>query len=99
MSLSPSQKRYLRSQAHHLKPVVMVGQHGLTDNVLSEIDSALDHHEMIKVRISGAERDEKHVMVDAIRAASKAELVQLIGHIAVLFRRNSNNPKITLPKN
>jgi len=98
MSLTPSQKRYLRSQAHHLKPVVMIGQHGLTDNVLAEIDGALAFHEMIKVRIAGAERDEKQAMVATILAASSAELVQLIGHIAVLFRRNPKKPKITLPK-
>ena len=98
MSLSALQKRFLRSQAHHLKPVVMIGQHGLTKTVLVEIEGALDFHEMIKVRITGAERDEKQAMLAEITAATQAELVQLIGHIAVLFRRNPKKPKISLSK-
>ena len=57
MAITPSQKRYLRSKAHNLKPVVTVGQHGLSDNVMAEIEIALAYHELVKIKISGADRD------------------------------------------
>ena len=98
MSLSKNQIRHLKSLAHALKPVVMVGQHGLKESVLTELDSTLNTHELIKVRISGSERDERRVMLEQMCKSSGAELVQRIGHIAVLFRRNLEKPKISLPK-
>jgi RNA-binding protein len=97
MSLSASRKRFLRSQAHHLKPVVMVGQHGLNENVLNEIEIALDVHELIKVKIA-AEREERAKITDRILEKSGAELVQTIGQMSILFRRNKKKPKIVLPK-
>jgi RNA-binding protein len=96
MSLTPNQKRQLKSLAHHLKPVVMIGQHGLTENVLNEVDIALGAHELIKVRISGSEREERLEIINAICAQRSAELVQSIGHVAVFFRRNTKKPKIEL---
>jgi RNA-binding protein len=96
MSLTQSQRRHLKGLAHHLKPVVMIGQHGLTQKVFNEIEIALDAHELIKVRVSGADRDDRKVMLDAIGNRCSAELVQSIGHIAVFFRRNSEKPKIEL---
>ena len=97
MALSNLQKRHLRSQAHHLKPVVMIGQHGLKDSILEEIEIALDAHELIKVRVSAEDRDDRVAMIERIVAASGAILVQSIGHIAILFRRNHKKPKIALP--
>ena len=96
MSLTQSQRRHLKGLAHHLKPVVMIGQHGLTENVFNEIEIALDAHELIKVRVSGADRDDRKVMLETISSRCSAELVQSIGHVAVLFRRNSEKPKIEL---
>jgi RNA-binding protein len=96
MPLTQSQRRHLKGLAHHLKPVVMIGQHGLTDNVINEIEIALDAHELIKVRVSGADRDDRKAMQETIGNRCSAELVQSIGHIAVFFRRNSEKPKIEL---
>jgi RNA-binding protein len=96
MPLTQSQRRHLKGLAHHLKPVVMIGQHGLTDNVINEIEIALDAHELIKVRVSGADRDDRKAMQETIGNRCNAELVQSIGHIAVFFRRNSEKPKIEL---
>ncbi|MEN8213435.1 MAG: ribosome assembly RNA-binding protein YhbY [Pseudomonadota bacterium] len=98
MAISAAQKRFLRSKAHHLKPVVMVGQHGLGKNVLHEVDLALDAHELIKIRLSVGDREEKQKILAEIIGASKAELIQSIGHVSVLFRRNNKKPKIVLPK-
>lgn len=97
MALSNPQKRHLRSLAHHLKPVVMIGQHGLKDSILEELEIALDAHELVKVRVSAEDRDERSAMIGRMVAASGAELVQTIGHVAVLFRRNTRKPKIALP--
>lgn len=97
MSLRPNQQRHLRSLAHHLRPVVLVGQQGLRDSVYAEIDAALRAHELIKVRVAGEDRGERADLIDAIRERMGADLVQRIGHVAVLFRRNPDKPRIELP--
>lgn len=97
MSLSNVQQRHLRSQAHHLKPVVLIGQHGLKESVFDEIDIALGAHELIKVRLAAGDREARSEMIGQIVERSGADLVQTIGHIAVLFRRNPDKPKIVLP--
>lgn len=97
MSISPAQKRFLRSQAHHLKPVVLLGQHGLTKNVIAEIDRALEAHELIKVRVTAEDRDARYAIIGSITRETGAELIHAIGHVAVLFRRNEKKPRIALP--
>lgn len=85
--MNPIQKKKLKAQAHALNPVVMIGQAGLTPAVLKEINLALDTHELIKIRIR-AERDERNALSLQICADTEAELVQSIGQIAVLYRKN-----------
>jgi RNA-binding protein len=97
MQITPAQKRALRSRAHHLKPVVSVGQHGLGENVMHEIDCALEAHELVKIKLGNADRDAKRRLLEEIVAATASELVQTIGHVAVLFRRNRKKPRIVLP--
>ncbi len=97
MSLTSSQKKFLRQRAHHLKPVVIIGQHGLGENVLGEIDNALAHHELIKVRVNAADREERQQLINQITEQCQAEQVQLIGHVAV-FYRPADEPKIQLPR-
>ena len=97
MPLSSPQIRHLRSLAHSLKPVVMIGQHGLRDSVLEEIGIALDFHELIKVKVSAGDRDERNQIIANIIGETGAELVQRIGNMAVIFRRNPKKPKIVLP--
>lgn len=97
MPLTQPQKRFLRSQAHHLRPVVMLGQNGLTANVVAELEGALDAHELVKVKISGADREERYDLINEIVRLTGADLIQSIGHVAVLFRRNRDKPKIALP--
>ena len=96
MPLSSNQKRYLRGLAHTLKPVVMVGGAGLTEGVIKETDSRLAHHELIKIRISGLDRLERKQMSAALAQKTGSELVNTIGHIAILYRR-SKKPLIQLP--
>lgn len=95
--LTTKQRQYLKGLAHHLSPVVMLGGNGLTEGVLAEIDNALNHHELIKVKIAGADRETKQLIIQAIVRETKATEVQTIGHILVLFRP-SEEKKISLPK-
>lgn len=88
--------KYLRSLAHALKPVVRLGQHGLTDAVTKELDGALSHHELVKVKLSASERDARIAQLEAICTAVNAISVQQIGHTATLFRRNDKKPVIEL---
>lgn len=96
MSLTSKQKSHLRSLAHKLKPVVMLGNSGLTEGVINETVSRLAHHELIKVRISGADREERNTMSETLARETNSEVVNTIGHITVLYRR-SKNPQIQLP--
>ena len=89
-------RKKLRAKAHSLKPVIMIGQNGLTETVLAEINLALDHHELIKMRVRAADRETaKQIIADAC-LQTEAELIQSIGQIAVLYRKNTNsNPLST----
>jgi RNA-binding protein len=80
-------KKQLKSEAHSLNPVVIIGQAGLTDAVLAEIEIALDHHELIKVKIR-AERDERKLISEKICTQTGAELIQSIGQVIVIYRLN-----------
>ncbi len=98
MPLSSKQKRFLRGIAHLLDPVIMVGQKGLTPALLKEFDGALAHHELVKVKLADADREDRAETIDALREASKSELVQTIGRVASFYRRNPQQPKIELPR-
>ncbi len=97
MAVTDKQKRYLKGLAHSLKPVVMVGNSGLTESVVAEINNALEHHELIKVRISGQERAERKAMLDEIAQTTGAELILVIGNIGG-FYRPAKDPSIQLPR-
>ena len=96
-ALSNAQRRYLRGLAHGLKPVVIVAGKGLTENVMREIDTALNRHELIKVRLR-TDRSTREAWAGSISRDSDAELVQKIGQIACFFRRNPEKPVIELPR-
>ena len=97
ITLTKKQKQYLKDLAHNLKPVVMLGANGLTEGVVAEIDNALGHHELIKVKIAGAERETKQLIIDAIVRETASAAVQLIGPTLVLYCA-AKEPKIKLPK-
>ena len=90
MIVEAKYKRELISTAHHLKPVVMLGQHGLTSNVLSEIDRALNDHELIKVKVAG-DRSEKTQIAQDISARLNAEFLRLIGNNLIFYRELSED--------
>lgn len=95
--LTTTQRRYLRGLCHGLKPVLMLGNKGVTDNVMAELGRTLDDHELVKIKLSGGDRGERQQQLDALLETSGAELVQQIGHVASLFRRNPDKPGLALP--
>ncbi|MDZ7749587.1 MAG: YhbY family RNA-binding protein [Halofilum sp. (in: g-proteobacteria)] len=95
--LTRSQVAYLRAQAHGHKPVVRVGQRGLTEAVVAELERALADHELVKIRLAGADRATRAAWVAQLCERTGAEAVQQIGATASLFRRNADDPRITLP--
>lgn len=96
MSLSSEQRRQFRALAHDLKPVVMVGDKGLSEGLTAELERALDDHELIKVKIASPDREDRRAVADALCEETGAELVQMIGKIAILLRRAKKpNPKLS----
>lgn len=96
MPLTEIQKRHLRKLAHDRKPVIIVGSGGLSAGLLNELNSTLEHHELIKVRVNAEDRDARRALITELCDAGGAELVQSIGHIAVLYRR-AEKPRLMLP--
>lgn len=97
MNLSNKQKKHLKGLAHPLKPVVLLGQNGLTEGVLAEIENALNFHELIKVKVATDDREMKQLIIDAIVRETQAINVAKIGHIVVLYRQ-SEEKKVDLPR-
>jgi RNA-binding protein len=95
--LTPSERRALRAKAHHLDPVVIVGQHGLTAPVLHEIDLALTKHELVKVRVFSDDRDARAAMLAQMCAGVDCVEVQHLGKVFVLWRPNPEKKKPAPP--
>ena len=96
MTLTSRQIRYLRGLTHHLQPVVMVADKGLTENVSTEIETALEHHELVKIKLR-SDRETRADWVREIARGHSAEPVHVIGQVACFFRRNPKKPVIALP--
>jgi RNA-binding protein len=86
--MSPEKRRGLRARAHALDPVVIVGQSGLSAAVLQEVERALKSHELIKIRIAGADRAGRKRMLEEICSCTAAEPIQRIGRMLVVYREN-----------
>lgn len=97
MNLNKKQIQYLKGKAHSLKPIVLLGNNGLTEAVVAEIDYALGHHELIKVKIPTEDKETKALIVEAICREANATKVQVIGKTLVLYRQ-SDEKKIHIPK-
>jgi RNA-binding protein len=93
MAMTPSRRSELRSQAHNLTPVVIIGDKGLTDEVLAEIDRSLKAHELIKVRAVTNDRDARELWMEKICERLKAEAIQQIGKVLVVYRQNFDKPR------
>jgi RNA-binding protein len=96
MTLSNDDKKYLRGIGHGLKPIVTVAGNGLSENVLAELNRALDDHELIKVKFVFEDRNDKKAVMADLCAQTHADLIQTIGHVALICRRAAKpNPKLS----
>ena len=95
MPLNKGQIKNLRAEGHRLKlkPVVTLGQNGLSENVETEIEIALAHHELLKLRIPALEKSDKKDLAASICKKNSAELVQAIGNVIVIYRRNEKTDR------
>ena len=96
--LKGSQRKYLRGEAHHLKPLVMIGTKGVTEQLLGSVDLALKDHELIKVKF-GEFKEAKKEIATEIAKTTKSEVIGLIGNVAILYRQHpqSEKRKIKIP--
>ncbi len=97
-ALTAAQIRFLRGQAHGIKAMLQVGGKGITDALVAEIDGALEHHELIKIKVGASDRDERDAMIATLVERTRAALVQRIGHVAVLYRQSTDRRQIVLPR-
>lgn len=96
--LTSAQTRFLRGQAHGLKAMLQVGGKGLTDALVGEVDGALEHHELIKVKVGGDDREARDAVIGELADRTGSALVQRIGHTAVLYRPSKDRRQIVLPR-
>jgi RNA-binding protein len=97
MELTEKQKKHLRGRAHAIKPVLLVGQNGFSDALQLEFERALKDHELVKVRVRGAERDDRDALLGQLATTTDATLVQRIGNVGLFYRPNPERPRIILP--
>lgn len=97
MPLSEKQRKYLRRLAHPLNPVVMLGNAGLTDNVVKETERALHDHELIKISARVGDREARDAALESLAQRTSSELVQRIGNVGVLYKRSDKLAKIVIP--
>ena len=97
MSLTEPQRKHLRRLGHDRDPIVLVGQGGISPNLVAELDRALGDHELVKVRARVGDRDTRDAILTELAASTRSEIVQRIGHVALYYRRNPDEPGILLP--
>ena len=93
MSLTQEQKKQFKSIGHHLKPIVTIADNGLTESVLTELDRALNDHELIKIQLRLGEREDRKAIADELCQKSSCILVQSIGKVALVYRKNAQPNK------
>lgn len=95
--LTTNQKKYLRGIAHGLNPMIIIGANGVTESLMAELESTLEHHEILKIKMASADREDRKKIVDYILEQTGALLVQTIGKICVIYRQNDDT-ELPLPK-
>ena len=96
--LNKQKLKFLRSLAHEASPIIWIGQHGLSPNVLEEVQKALEHHELVKIKLRVGERSEREKVSQSLCELTGAELVQKIGNTLTLYKVNEKEAVINFPK-
>ena len=97
MTLSESQKKFLRGLGHQLKPVIVIGDGGLSESLLKEFESTINHHELIQVRIRAGDRKSRDETIRSLCEQSRSSLITRIGNVALIYRGNEDDSRIRLP--
>ncbi len=92
--MDKSQIKQLKSLAHKLKPIVTVGQHGMKDSINTELESAIDFHQLVKIKVNIGDRDARDTLISELANIHQAQLIQKIGNTAVLYRRNKEKESL-----
>ncbi|AIF43365.1 ribosome assembly RNA-binding protein YhbY [Virgibacillus sp. SK37] len=95
--LTGKQKRFLRAEAHHLKPIFQVGKTGVNENMIIQINEALEKRELIKVSILQNCMEDKDTIAEELAGGTQAEIVQIIGNNIILYKESKENKSIQLP--
>jgi RNA-binding protein len=96
MPVSQDRKKQFRMIGHKLNPIVTIAGNGLSEGVISELNRALDDHELIKVKLGLADRDDRKLVVAELVQLPNVELIQEIGKVVILYRHNKKaNPKLS----
>lgn len=98
LTLTEKQRKHLRGLAHALEPVVRIGNAGITASLLAELDAALSHHELIKVKVAAADRGSRDAAITSLAGSSSATVITRIGNVAVLFRPLPSGSRLLAPK-
>ncbi len=95
--LTNPQLKFLKSLAHELKPIIIIGTNGATESLIKELESSLNHHELLKIKIANSDRDARKAIINNLELQTKSILIQSIGKTFVLFKQNKET-NINLPK-
>jgi RNA-binding protein len=95
--LNKKQIKHLKSLSHDLKVIIWIGQHGLTDNVLDEIHTALEHHELLKLKVRAGDRDMRDEIINAILDKTQSTMIQKIGNVVSVFKQKEKDSAFKLP--
>ena len=94
MEMNTKQIKHLKSLGHKLNPIVTVGQHGMKESINTELDIALDYHQLVKIKVSVGDRDARDELINTLVGTHSAQLVQRIGNVALLYRKNKDKPSV-----
>jgi len=97
MKLTERQKKFLRREAHALKPIMTIGDKGLTPAFVEELDARLKHHELLKIRVRAGDRDARDALIEEMLNNTQAVLIGRVGNVATLYKANMKNPRLQLP--
>jgi RNA-binding protein len=94
MEMNTKQIKHLKSLGHKLKPIVTVGQHGMKESINNELEIALDYHQLVKLKVNVGDRDARDALVQQIIETHKVLLIQRVGNVALLYRKNKDKPSV-----
>lgn len=97
-ALTGTQRRYLRGLGHHLKPLVQVGARGIHDGLVEQVERALLDHELVKIKLHGADGAEREAAAGTLHARTQAQVVQVLGRTLLLYKERDEDPTIRLPR-